>query len=83
MFGGLITLMQNGGELFVGRGGYVYCLDARTGQTLWERGLDSGQSMVMMAGAGDQGAVAAEMMAQQQAAAAGIAASVAASSAAS
>lgn len=38
MAGPVSMLLPAGRELFVGRAGYVYCLDANNGQVLWERG---------------------------------------------
>lgn len=41
MAGNVSMLLPSGRELFVGRAGYVYCLDATTGTVLWERGAAS------------------------------------------
>ena len=50
MFGGsIVTLMSSGNEVFIGRGGYVYCLDRLTGGVLWERGVGSSGGLVMLA----------------------------------
>lgn len=88
-FGGsIVTIMAAGNEVFVGRGGYVYCLDRASGGVLWERGIStSGGGLVMMAtdgnGATDAASVAAAMAAQAAAAAGAAAAATAAASAAS
>jgi outer membrane protein assembly factor BamB len=85
MFGGsIVTVLVSGNEVFVGRGGYVYCLDRATGSVLWERGVGSNGSLVMMATdhMGTDEAAAQAAMAAQAAAAGGAAAAVAASTAA-
>jgi outer membrane protein assembly factor BamB len=72
---GPVTILAEGGQVFVGRGGYVYCLDSENGQVLWERGIGSASDSVLMAVPGlssDNAAVAAHAAAQQSAAAATI-----------
>lgn len=75
-FGGLITLVVRGRELYAARGGYVYCLDRFNGKVLWERGLGAKGGLVLMALPGDRGdegemaAAAAQAVAQAAAAAA-------------
>lgn len=61
MAGNVSMLLPAGREIFVGRAGYVYCLDARSGQVLWERGAAS-SGFVLLATSDSPG------MAQQQAA---------------
>ncbi len=59
---GPATILAAGELVFAGRGGYVYCLHAGTGEVLWERGIGSGTDTVLMAIAGqpsDQGGAAA------------------------
>lgn len=88
-FGGTLTLLAHEGDLFVGRGGYLYCLEAATGQVRWERGVASGSGLVFMAIPGaaadshQSGAAAALQQQQQQQACAATAAVVATSAAAS
>lgn len=83
-FGGSLTMIAAGNELYVGRGAYVYCIDARRGEVVWERGLGSSSSLVFLALSGNAGtfaeqhASATAMIQQQQAAAAGAAAASAA-----
>jgi outer membrane protein assembly factor BamB len=85
-FGGSLTMIAVGDELYVGRGSYVYCIDARRGEVVWERGAGSSASLVFLAVSGQSGtfaeqhAVATAMIQQQQAAAAGAAAAASASS---
>jgi hypothetical protein len=69
---GPVTLLADGGLLFAGRGGYVYCLDATNGQVLWERGIGGGTDTVLMAiqGLGSDQAGAAVDAAKRAAAAA-------------
>lgn len=83
MFGSIVTVMASGNEVFIGRGGYVYCLDRITGSVLWERGVGSNGSLVTMATdhMGTDEAAAQAAMAAQVAATSG-AAAVAASTAA-
>lgn len=71
LFGSPLTLMTQGGELYAGRGGYVYCIEQRTGTILWERGVNSSGGMVFMAigGCASAQAVVGHVAAQQQAAA--------------
>ncbi len=69
MFGGYLTIAATEREVYAGRGGYVYCFDALSGVPLWERGLQSGGGMVMMAMAGQGMNEAAAFGAVQQAAA--------------
>lgn len=87
--GGSLTMMAVGDELYVGRGAYLYCIDARTGEVEWERGLGSSASLVFLAvsqqaaaGAFEQQQMAATMQIQQQQAAV-IASTAAATAAAS
>jgi outer membrane protein assembly factor BamB len=87
-FGGTLTLLAHEGDLFVGRGGYLYCLEAATGQVRWERGVASGSGLVFMAIPGatagsHQSGAAAALQQQQQQARAAAAAAVATSAAAS
>ena len=49
MFGGYITLVVGEREVFAGRGGYVYGIDPETGSVLWERGVNSRGSLMMLA----------------------------------
>ncbi len=77
LLGGSISMvLPYGREVYVGRGGYVYCLDRHTGGVLWERGLGgSGNLTLMSMGAGDgemqqASAVAAAAAAARAAAAA-------------
>lgn len=86
-FGGSLTMIAVGDELYVGRGSYVYCVDARRGEVVWERGAGSSASLVFLAVTGPAGTfaeqhAAATMIIQQQqaAAAAGAGAAAAASS---
>jgi outer membrane protein assembly factor BamB len=46
---GPVTLLVDHDLVFAGRGGYVYCLDAASGDVMWERGLDAGKNVVLMA----------------------------------
>lgn len=87
-FGGsIVTIMAAGNEVFIGRGGYVYCLDRSTGGVLWERGIStSGGGLVMMATDGSvshDAAAASSAAAAQAAAVAGASAAMVAASAAS
>ena len=79
--------MVFGEEVYVGRGGYVYCLDRGSGDVLWERGVGSSGSTVMLAIAGadtgEQQTAAADAAAQAAASAAVIAAGAAGAAAAS
>jgi len=61
MAGNVSMLLPSGRELFVGRAGYVYCLDAANGTVLWERGAAS-SGFVLLATPDNAGS------AQQQAA---------------
>ena len=83
--GGVSMLVPSGREVFVGRGGYVYCVDAQTGQVLWERGVESSGLILMATGdvaSGPMQQAAAMQQMQQQQAAAGAAAAAAAAGAA-
>lgn len=60
MAGSVSMLLPSGRELFVGRAGYVYCLDSSNGNVLWERGAAS-SGFVLLATADNPGS------AQQQA----------------
>lgn len=83
LFGGsIVTIMASGAEVFIGRGGYVYCIDRATGGVLWERGVGSSGGLVMMAVDGMSGMDGAAQAASAQVAAAAGAAAVAASTAA-
>jgi outer membrane protein assembly factor BamB len=76
LLGGSISMiLPHGREVYVGRGGYVYCLDRFTGNVLWERGMGGSGSLTLLAVPGSDGE-------QQQAAAAFAAAARAAASAA-
>lgn len=74
MAGNVSMLLPSGRELFVGRAGYVYCLDAATGAVLWERGAAS-SGFVLIATPDSQGsaqqqaALIHQMQTQQEAAA--------------
>lgn len=61
MAGSVSMLLPSGRELFVGRAGYVYCLDSSNGNVLWERGAAS-SGFVLLAAPDSPGS------AQQQAA---------------
>lgn len=84
LFGGsIVTLIASGNEVFVGRGGYVYCLDRASGGVLWERGVGSSGGVVMMAtDRASTDDAAAQMIQAAQAAAAGAAAAAAGAAAA-
>lgn len=86
--GGVSMLVPSGREVFVGRGGYVYCVDAQTGQVLWERGVESSGLILMATGDSPSGrmqqaSAAMQQMRQQQAAAGAAAAAAAGAAAAS
>lgn len=50
LLGGSISMvLPHGREVYVWRGGYVYCLDRRTGSVLWERGTGASGSLTLMA----------------------------------
>lgn len=77
LLGGSISMvLPRGNELYVGRGGYVYCLDRLTGAVLWERGVGrSGNLTLLSIGEGTEeqqqaSAVAAAAAAARAAAAA-------------
>lgn len=74
MAGGVSMLLPSGRELFVGRAGYVYCLDAATGNVLWERGAASSGFVLIAtpdnAGLAQQQAAMIQQMQQQMQAAA-------------
>ena len=83
MFGGYITLVVGEREVFAGRGGYVYGIDPLKGTVLWERGVNSRGSLMMLALAGgssvqSHSAQAQAQMQQQAAMTAAVAASAAA-----
>lgn len=85
MFGGYITLVVGEQEVFAGRGGYVYGIDPQKGTVLWERGVNSRGSLMMLALGGSQTsqlhtAQAVAQMQQRAAATAAIGASTAAAS---
>src|ERR1051325_7409679 len=66
LLGGSISMiLPHGNEVYVGRGGYVYCLDRADGSVLWERGMNASGKMVLLAVAGTETEVE-----QQQAASA-------------
>jgi outer membrane protein assembly factor BamB len=74
MAGPVSMLLPSGRELFVGRAGYIYCLDASNGQVLWERGAAS-SGFVLIAtpdavGASKQQAAMVQQLRDQEAAAA-------------
>lgn len=63
-------LLVHGAELYVARGGYVYCMDRRSGAVLWERGVGNGMfTLLAIDGASSSSAVAMQAMQAQQAAA--------------
>ena len=69
------TMVLKGDHIYIGHAGYVYCLDRRMGQVLWENDLPKMgfQSVVLAmegATAAATGAVTAVQAAQQRAAAA-------------
>ena len=74
LLGGSISMvLPHGNEVYVGRGGYVYCLDRFDGSVLWERGTNASGNMVLLAvpGAGaeqQQAAVGRAAMEAQRAA---------------
>jgi hypothetical protein len=74
MAGPVSMLLPAGRELFVGRAGYVYCLDSTTGQVLWERGAGSSGFVLIAtpesAGTHQQQAAMVQQMRDQEAAAA-------------
>lgn len=87
MAGNVSMLLPSGRELFVGRAGYVYCLDASTGAVLWERGAAS-SGFVLIAtgdaqGVAQQQAAMLEQARQQEAASAAVIAASAAGAGAS
>jgi hypothetical protein len=88
ILGGNITMvLPHANELYVGRGGYVYCLDQGTGSVLWERGMNASGGMLVMAVSGadadaQQQSAAAHQAAAQQAAMVGASAAAAAAAAA-
>jgi outer membrane protein assembly factor BamB len=50
MFGGNISMiLPNGNEVYVARGGYLYCMDRFTGSVLWERGTDASGGITLLA----------------------------------
>jgi hypothetical protein len=74
LLGGSISMiLPYRNEVYVGRGGYVYCMDRLTGNVIWERGAGAGTHMTLLAVAGDefeqQQAVSSATAAAQRAAA--------------
>jgi outer membrane protein assembly factor BamB len=81
---GFVSLVVDGDRLIVSDNGYIYCLEALTGQQLWHNpltGYGTGIAVVATAvgGSGHSPAGAAAMAAQQAADAGATAAIVAAS----
>lgn len=69
----VVSLLVRGDDLYVGRGGYVWCYNRHTGQKLWENGLKGmGHNFVTLAveGAETQLAELAAAMSVEQARAA-------------
>ncbi len=62
-------ILLQGTELYVGRAGYVYCMEAHSGRVLWERGVGSG-AFTLMAVEGQPGSSFAAMHAAATATAA-------------
>lgn len=85
-FGGSISMiLPFANEVYVGRGGYVYCLDRASGRVVWERGVGSSSGVTLLAltgGAADQQQASASSIAAMQAAATASAAAVVATTAA-
>lgn len=49
LLGGSISMiLPYGREVYVGRGGYVYCLDRFSGAVLWERGMGGSGNLTLM-----------------------------------
>ncbi len=75
--GGISMILPHSNEVFVARGGYVYCLDRLSGNVLWERGIGTSGHVTLLAvdrsGFEEQQAVASA--AERSAAAAAAAAS--------
>ena len=81
---GFVAFVVDGDRLIVSDNGYIYCLDALTGEELWHNpltGYGTGVAMVATAscGSGQHAAGAAAMAAQQAAQSAAAAAVIAAS----
>src|SRR4029079_12270954 len=74
--GNISMILPHAGEIFVGRGGYIYCLDRRSGMCLWKRGTSASGNMFLLAAPGGDtpqqqaAAVHAAMQAQEAGAAA-------------
>jgi outer membrane protein assembly factor BamB len=81
---GFVAFVVDGDRLFVSDNGYIYCLDAVTGEVLWHNpltGFGTGIAMVATAtAAGGQPTAAAAAMAAQQAAQSASSAAIIASS---
>jgi outer membrane protein assembly factor BamB len=81
---GFVALAVDGDRLIVSDNGYIYCLEALTGQQLWHNpltGYGTGIAVVATAGGGSgQSAAGAAAMAAQQAANAGASAAIIAAS---
>ena len=81
---GFVAFVVDGNRLFVSDNGYIYCLDALTGEELWHNpltGFGTGIAVVATATAGSgQPPAAAAAIAAQQAAQSAAASAVIASS---
>ena len=47
--GNISMIIPHGKEVYIGRGGYVYCLDRFTGNVLWERGTGGSGYLTLLA----------------------------------